>query len=99
MANGKFTKTVTMSLIALAAATGAAVLEAGAAAADVATDSSGPPTVPGVRVPGLAIPALKIEQKVPALKFVPAIKIAQKIAALKIPGVIFNIASPPDVAP
>lgn len=95
----KFTKTMTMSLIALAAATGAAVLEAGAAAADVATDSSGPATVSDLKVPGLTIPALKIEQKIPALKVIPAIKIAQKIAAQKIPSVIFNIASRPDVAP
>jgi hypothetical protein len=95
MANSKFTKTLTMSLIGLAAATGAAVLEAGVAAADVATDGSAAVTVPGGSVPGLTNPALKVQQGVPALKVVPALKIAQTTAALKIPSVIFNISSPP----
>jgi hypothetical protein len=98
--SGKFTKTVTMSLVALAAATGAAVLEAGAAAAEtgnVTTDSIS--IGPGNKIPGLTNPALKIAQKVPGLKVSavewPALKIAQKVPALKIPGVIHKVSESP----
>jgi hypothetical protein len=104
MTSKRFSKTVTVSLVALAAATGAAVLGAGSSAAAPDTDGivGGPVpipypniSVPGQKIPGLTVPAIKIEQKVPALKVPailnPAIKIAQKIPVLKIPGVIHKL--------
>ncbi|WP_029117118.1 hypothetical protein [Mycobacterium sp. URHB0044] len=109
MDNAKFTKTVTMSLVALAAATGAAVLEAGVAGASPGCDSCdvvigpGPGPVPipypNIGTPGLTIPAQKIEQKLPGLKVpavtAPALKIAHKVPALKIPGVIHELPQSP----
>ena len=105
MSNRKLSKTVTVSLVALAAATGAMVLEAGAAAAEtgnVSNDST--VTNPGLKVPGLTVPSLKIALKVPALKVpglnnIPAIKIAQKIPDLKIPGVIHKVLGGNEVDP
>ena len=56
MANGRLTKTVTVSLVALAAATGAAVLGAGSSAAAPDTDGivGGPVPIPypNISVPG-----------------------------------------------
>ena len=114
MAARRLAKTVTMSLAALSAVTGAAVLAAGAANSAPDTDGfvGGPVpipypniSVPGQKIPGLTVPAIKIEQKVPAIKVPailnPAIKIAQKIPALKIPGVIHKLPEqqPPDIDP
>jgi hypothetical protein len=96
MSNRKLSKTVTVSLVALAAATGAMVLEAGAAAAETGNVSTDQVVNPGQKVPGLTNPAIKIALKVPALKVpglnnIPAIKIDHKIPQLKIPGVIHKV--------
>jgi hypothetical protein len=107
----KLSKSVTMSLVALAAATGAAVVQPATAAAGPDCDNceivigppAGPPGVPipypNIGTPGLTLPALKIDQKVPGLKIpavtTPAIKIEQKIPALKIPGIIHQLPESP----
>src|SRR5882724_6594538 len=104
MTSKRFSKAVTLSLVALAAATGAAVLGAGSSAAAPDTDGivGGPVpvpypnvSVPGQKIPGLTNPAIKIAQKLPGLKVAaitnPAIKIAQKIPDLKIAGVIHEL--------
>jgi hypothetical protein len=111
VANERLTKTVTVSLIVLAAATGAAVLGAGAAGAAPNTDGlvGGPVPIPypnadiALKIPGLTVPAIKIAQKVPGLKVpaftVPAIKIAQLTPALKIAGIIHKLPSSPSTGP
>ena len=86
MSSRKFSKTVTVSLVALAAATGAAVLEAGtAAAAPVGTDAVS--TTPGnggpahkvfTELPALRV-LLKVANKAPAVQKV-AIKVTQKVS-------------------
>ena len=99
MGNRKLTNTITVSLVALAAATGAAVLEAGRVAAAPDAPSPVPTPYPNVsvdqKIPGLTLPAIKIEQKVPGIGIpaatIPGIKIAQKIAAYKIAGVIHGL--------
>jgi hypothetical protein len=77
MSSRKFSKSVTVSLVALAAATGAAVLEAGAtalrpgtAAADVATTPAAP-TPPPIPYPNVSI---KMDLKIPTIT-IPAIKL------------------------
>lgn len=100
MANKKLGKTVTMSLVALAAATGAAVVDASAAGASPGCDgcdvvigpgpTPGPPPgvpipYPNIGTPGLTIPAQKIEQKVPGLN-IPAVTTPAIKIAQKVPS-------------
>jgi hypothetical protein len=96
MGKRKLSKTVTMSLVAMAAATGAAVVGAPGAAAAPDTDA----VVNGDTIPGLTVPFSKIQFKVPGLRtpptVMPGIKIASKIAEQKIAGIIHKVSlSPP----